>query len=174
MSKKLSSKEIKDVLMKKTLKELYPYAKMLGLKNLKAYKKDALCQSMCEPLVNMYHCKPFSELFDKEVVEERLQAIDEELWGDVPPAKYSKEIDRTKYLEGAKDGTIVAFQLPNGKVKSAAIVTNDIAGKRLLLETKYKKKFRVAYKDVIWVRTGTRFPKGVYNLLKGNGVVDGE
>lgn len=209
MNKKMNSNEIKDALMKMTLKELYPYARRLGFRNLKAYRKETLCQCMSTDLTYPCYYKQYCELFgeaeeiiepvedipvadeeetnvrpaivksirngyfyDSEELEEMSGAKDskncDDLFGDIPNK------DRTKYLESAKDGTIVAFELPNGKVKSAAIVNNDVAGKRLLLETKYKKRFKASYKDVIWVRTGTRFPKGVYNLLKGNGVANGK
>lgn len=71
------------------------------------------------------------------------------------------------YIEQAEMGTIVAFKLPNGKVKSAAIVKRSTKNRRLLVETEYDAQYIINYVDVIWVRTNKRWPKGVYRLLKG-------
>lgn len=74
---------------------------------------------------------------------------------------------KIEYVENAEVGTIVAFKVPNGKVKSAAIANRSAKRRVLKLVTKYGAEFVVPYEDVIWVRTTKRWPKGVYNLLKG-------
>ena len=74
---------------------------------------------------------------------------------------------KSEYLSKAKAGSIVAFRTKNGKVKSAAIVYNDTANKKVHLETKYEVKFVANYNDVLWVKTGRRWPKYIFNLLKG-------
>lgn len=71
------------------------------------------------------------------------------------------------YIEGAEIGTLVAFRLPNGKVKSAKIVKKSTKGRRLKLETDYGAQYVVSFDDIVWVRTGRRWPRGVYKLLKG-------
>lgn len=71
------------------------------------------------------------------------------------------------YIEGAKAGTLVAFKTDNGKIKSAMIVKRSTKNRKLKLETKYGASFIVSFDDVIWVRTNKRWPKGVYQLLKG-------
>lgn len=71
------------------------------------------------------------------------------------------------YIEGAKVGTLVAFKTDNGKVKSAMIVKRSTKNRKFKLETKYGATFIVSFDDVIWVRTNKRWPKGVYQLLKG-------
>lgn len=71
------------------------------------------------------------------------------------------------YIEGAVVGTIVAFRLPNGKVKSAKIIKRSTKRHQLMLETDYGAQYIASYEDVIWVRTGKRWPRGVYKLLKG-------
>ena len=65
------------------------------------------------------------------------------------------------YIEKVNLGCLVAFKTSNGKVKSAKIV------KMLLLETEYKSVYKVSFDDVLWVKTGNRWPKGIYELLKG-------
>ena len=71
------------------------------------------------------------------------------------------------YIEGAVVGTIVAFKLPNGKVKSAKIIKKSTKRRQFMLETDYGAQYITPYEDIIWVRTGKRWPRGVYKLLKG-------
>lgn len=74
---------------------------------------------------------------------------------------------KLSYIEGAKVGTLVAFKTDNGKIKSAMIVKRSTKNRKFKLETKYGASFVVPFDDVIWVRTNKRWPKGVYQLLKG-------
>lgn len=71
------------------------------------------------------------------------------------------------YIENIDVGTIVAFRLSNGKVKSAKVVRKSTKNRKLKLETDYGAEYIVSYEDVVWVRTGKRWPRGVYQLLKG-------
>lgn len=79
---------------------------------------------------------------------------------------------KMSYIEGIEIGTIVAFRLSSGKVKSAKVVKKSTKNRKLKLETDYGAEYIVSYDDVVWVRTGKRWPRGVYNLLKG--LVDDE
>lgn len=71
------------------------------------------------------------------------------------------------YIENISIGTIVAFKLPNGRAKSAKVVRKSTKNRKLKLETDYGAEYIISYDDVIWVRTGKRWPRGVYKLLKG-------
>ena len=71
------------------------------------------------------------------------------------------------YIENIGIGTIVAFRLPNGRVKSAKVMRKSTKNRKLKLETDYGAEYIVSYDDIIWVRTGKRWPRGVYKLLKG-------
>ena len=71
------------------------------------------------------------------------------------------------YIESAEIGTTVAFRLANGKVKSARIIKKSTKNRRFMLETSYGAQYIVSYDDIVWVRTGKRWPRGVYRLLKG-------
>lgn len=71
------------------------------------------------------------------------------------------------YVEDAAVGALVAFRLSNGKVKSAKIVRKSTKNRKLKLETEYGAEFIISYDDVVWIRTGKRWPKGIYQLLKG-------
>lgn len=71
------------------------------------------------------------------------------------------------YVENIDIGAIVAFRLSNGKVKSAKVTRKSTKNRKLKLETNYGAEYIIPFEDVVWVRTGKRWPKGVYRLLKG-------
>lgn len=71
------------------------------------------------------------------------------------------------YVDDASNGMLVAFRTDKMKVKSAKIVKKSSSDRKLLLETKYGAQFIVDYSDVIWVNTTGRWPRWVFNLMKG-------
>ena len=81
---------------------------------------------------------------------------------------------KMSYIENIDIGTIVAFKLPNGKVKSAKVTRKSTKNRKLKLETDYGAEYIVSFNDIIWVRTGKRWPRGVYKLLKGQVDVNGK
>ena len=80
--------------------------------------------------------------------------------------KINKE-QKLTYIENIDIGTILAFRLSNGKVKSAKVARKSTKNRKLKVETDYGAEYVISYDDVIWVRTGKRWPRGVYKLLKG-------
>ena len=86
-----------------------------------------------------------------------------------------KEEAKKAYLEGAPIGTLVAFKVPDTaivrpgekKVKSAKIVGRNVSKKKLRLQTEYDAFYIVPFENVLWVKTGSRWPRSIYNLLKG-------
>ena len=74
--------------------------------------------------------------------------------------------DKNDRIQNAPIGTIIAFKAPGGRVRSAKIKLRSTANRRLLVCTEYDAEYNVSYDDVIWVKSGKRWPKGVYNLLK--------
>lgn len=81
---------------------------------------------------------------------------------------------KMSYIENIGIGTLVAFRLPNGKVKSAMVTRKSTKNRKLKLETDYGAEYIVSFNDIIWVRTGKRWPRGVYKLLKGLVDCDGK
>jgi hypothetical protein len=71
------------------------------------------------------------------------------------------------YIENIEIGTLVAFRLSNGKVKSAKVTRKSTKNRKLKLETDYGAEYIVSFDDIVWVRTSKRWPRGVYKLLKG-------
>ena len=43
----------------------------------------------------------------------------------------------------------------------------SVSRRKLQLVTQYGARFVVSFEDVLWVKTGSRWPKGVFELLKG-------
>lgn len=76
-----------------------------------------------------------------------------------PPTK-----NKSEYINSIQIGVLVAFNAVgitlSGKVD---LILED----SLSITTKNGKVFSINKKDVIWVKTGDRWPKGVYNALKG-------
>jgi hypothetical protein len=82
------------------------------------------------------------------------------------------------YIVDAEVGVVVAFRL-NFRSKSKVKLTKVISGKILennqenetyVIETRNGLKYGVPYKAVVWVKTGNRWPKGVYDEMKRGSV----
>lgn len=147
----------KEQLMEMKVDELRKVASSIGIKNAKRYKKV--------DLVNMIISQNPPEAVAEEVKEEKEK---EEVAG-VSDDTNNDGIDSNKlrYINEAPIGTLVAFKLPNGQTKSAKIINRSTGRKKLKLETVYGKQFIVSYSDIVWVKSTNKWPRGVYNQLKG-------
>lgn len=123
----------------KTVDWLRKHAKEIGIKNVSKYRK--------------------AELIDKIIESEKTLSSTNSINIDYESKK--------RYVDNIEIGTLVAFKLQSGKVKSAKVTRKSTKVRKLKLITDYGAEFIVSYDDVIWVRTGKRWPRGVYNLLKG-------
>jgi len=147
-----------------TVVNLREIAKEVGIKNVKKYKKDALIDLIVEVTSGN---KPAEEQVEEVTPTDTYK---EEPNADVEVEEITEEeraARKLKYVEEAPIGTLVAFKPEVGKVKSAKIIKKSTKNRRLKVETAYGATFIVPYEDVIWVRSGSRWPRGVYNMLKG-------
>ena len=145
--------------------DLRNMASTYGIKNVKKYKKQELVDMICEIIDGQTPTVVDEEAEVSVVVEEddnNIETVTDELSEEEIAER------RMPYVENAPIDTIVAFKLPTGKVKSAKIINKSTKNRKLKVETAYGAQFIIPYDSVIWVKTGTRWPKGVYNLLKGN------
>jgi hypothetical protein len=156
---------------------------------LEAMKADELRQ-MCKDMGISYY-KGKARLTKAEMIDKLLSEVEENEDGtdaiedgdknaeqpEPVPVKSQEEIEaeeaaklarRTKYIEEAKVGTIIAFKLESGKVISAMIVKKSTKHRKFKVETKYGVEHIVLYDEVLWVRTNKRWPKYIYNLFKEN------
>lgn len=157
----------KEILQSKTCKELRELAKERNISGRWDMTKPQLIEAILGTEVVGKPVK--NESVKDEVKVDNLEesGVDVEV---KEKESASTEIDmqqKLQYVENIAIGTIVAFRLSNGKVKSAKVAKKSTKNRKLKLETDYGAEYIVNYEDIVWVRTGKRWPKGVYKLLKG-------
>lgn len=143
----------KQELMEKKKSEIMKIAESLGVNRYKgknALTKEELVDNILSTQQTNNHDEKSNE---KQQVESK----------DIAESRDVKD----RYLDTAEIGCLVAFKIETGKVKSAKIVKRSTSGRKLKVETAYGMEYIVPYDNVLWVKTGTRWPKGVYMLLKG-------
>lgn len=164
----------KEILQKKTCKELREQAKDLNISG----RWDMTKIELIEAILRAENAETGN---DKNLSAKDEHKIDNQN-GTEAENKDEKESASVKvdmqqkmpYIENVEIGTIVAFRLSNGKAKSAKVTKKSTKNRRLMLETEYGAEYIVSYDDIIWVRNGKRWPKGVYKLLKGTGGKNGK
>lgn len=170
----------KEILESKTLKELRKIATELQIVGRWEMNKETLIDAILR-------AKSAESSKCENVVDENLQSANDECKIDNHECK-NVEVEnkyenksasvnmeqKMSYIENIDIGTIVAFRLSNGKVKSAKVMRKSTKNRKLKLETDYGAQYIISYEDVIWVRTGKRWPRGVYKLLKGQVDADGK
>lgn len=160
----------KEELQKMKVAELAAICKDKGIPHYRGknrFKKDELVVAILGAEV----AEDGKDENDKSATDEvKIDNQDVEVGSKEEKKLASVDVDmkqKMPYIEAAEVGTIVAFRLPNGKVKSAKIVKKSTKKRRFMLETDYGASYVVNYEDIVWVRTGQRWPRGVYELLKG-------
>ncbi len=142
----------KEQLMAMKVDELRKVASSVGIKNAKRYKKVDLVENI---------------LLASTKDEEAAEVVEPAEETEAKEEKVTIDSNKLRYISEAPIGTLVAFKLPNGKTKSAKIINRSTKKKLLKLETVYGKQFIVPFYDVVWVKSTSKWPRGVYNQLKG-------
>jgi preprotein translocase subunit YajC len=70
------------------------------------------------------------------------------------------------YLEKLQIGMVISFNVSTNKMLSGKII--QINDENVEVETRKGTKFKVLKNDITWVKTGQRWPKGIYEKLKSN------
>lgn len=140
--------------------ELMAKAKELGITRYKQ-GKPLPKEELIEAILKVDKPEPAPALIEEapevEVPEEQENGLSDE-----------ERLERhNKYVENVKVGTLVAFKTGPNKAKSAMVQKRSIKNRKLKVVTKYGKEFIISFDDVIWVHTNKRWPRGVYNMLKG-------
>ena len=159
----------KEMLESKTCKELRELAKELNISGRWDMTKVQLIDAILGAKVVKDTDEPVSAKTECKVdnLIDNAEAVNKDENGSA-----GNEIDmkqKMRYIENISIGTLVAFRLSNGKVKSAKVVRKSTKNRKLKLETDYGAEYIISFDDVVWVRTGKRWPRGVYMLLKGLG-----
>lgn len=74
---------------------------------------------------------------------------------------------RENYINNLEIGRIIAFSL-SGRMMTGMVVEikDEENGKKYTIKTKNNSVYYITASDIVWVKTGSRFPKGIYNALK--------
>lgn len=145
----------KEQLMAMKVDELRKVASSIGIKNAKRYKKVDLV----DMIISVQN--PPEAVAEKVVEKVKVVGVSGDADND------GVDSNKLRYINEAPIGTLVAFKLPNGQTKSAKIINRSTGRKKLKLETVYGKQFVVSYSDIVWVKSTNKWPRGVYNQLKG-------
>lgn len=170
----------REELATKTTKELLVVAKELNVVGRHDMRKEQLIeaivskQTVVPPVApkngtNTSVVKSTWQHVDKDVEAELALYNRSEAW-DNQPASGNSNVShlpkpKEEYIDNAKVGTIIAFKVNNSKVISGMI--EEIHKSDFLVRTKSGVRFTVRKKNIVWVKTGPRWPKGVYLALKG-------
>lgn len=153
------------------VENLRKYASSVGVKKIRSFKKAELIEEVIK--VCSEEEKHEIEVFgtDEEIAALKTECEKESELDTVDEFEEAKVIDESEqvnkhleYIENAEVGTIVAFKVGD-KVKSAKIINRSSARRKLKLETAYGRIYVVDYDDIIWVKTSSRWPRGVYELF---------
>lgn len=145
------SEKMKKELSGSKVRDLYKQATSLGIKGAWDMKKSEVIDSIIGVMVS-------------EVMDNFGQGFNE-------PEEAEIKMDikgKMEYVNNVSIGTLVAFNAPDGRVRSAKVMKKSTKKRKLMVETEYGASFIISFDDVIWVKTGSRWPRGVYNMLKGN------
>lgn len=160
---------LKENLQSKTCKELRDLAKELNILRRWEMTKGELIEAILGAKnVKVNEDKVSAK--DEGKIDSQKDVVVEEKEEKESAGNESHEVNmeqKMQYIEEVEIGTLVAFRLSSGKVKSAKVIRKSTKNRKLKLETDYGAVYIVSYEDIVWVRTGKRWPKGVYKLLKG-------
>lgn len=146
-------------------------------------KRAFTCAELVEKL-----CEYFEKFPDEVIMEDEESEVDaqvdeqnqEEIEVEVQVQEEStetKEVEelppwefksRDNEVEEAEVGTLMAFLDLKGKIRTAAMVNRSSQKRRVKLVTEFEAEFVVPYENILWVKKGKRWPRAIYNMLKGN------
>lgn len=157
----------REVLQDKTCKELRELAKEMNISGRWDMTKNDLIEAILG--AEMVKTTDNSESAkDEDKVDNHAGNVEVENKAENESANVVVDMkQKMHYIENVEIGALVAFRLSNGKVKSAKVTRKSTKNRKLKLETDYGAEYIVPYDDIVWVRTGKRWPRGVYKLLKG-------
>lgn len=159
---------------KLTVKELREVAKNLNISGRWDMTKTQLIEAITRAEGEKANVGGITKVVDNNVNESATEEkvidnknhVEAETNEEIPANKVNTE-QKQKYLNNIQIGTIVAFKLSDNKAKSAKVIKKSTKNRKLQVETSYGAQYIIPFENVIWVKTGSRWPKGVYNMLKG-------
>ena len=156
----------KNVLESMTIKQLFTLEAVKRIKGRHGMKKAQLIQCMLE-------LNEVAETVPEALASFEADAVASECeWEEKCPegqAILNKvfEAPKQQYINNMQLGALVAFKVNESKVLSGMIEKMDANKTTFIINTKTQIRFTVLRKNIIWVKTGERWPKGVYKALRG-------
>lgn len=153
----MRSKELQGL----TVKALLVIAKTHQLIGRHSMKKDELINSIirCEAKVPTESTSRSSNMEEVTIRDVKVFKDARSIVDHIPKLK-------SDYITNLKVGTLIAFKVNDTKLLSG--IVEVICGSNLFkVKTKTGVKFTVAKTNIAWVKTGERWPRGVYQALKG-------
>lgn len=160
----MERKEELQMLKREELVDICKNYKLPHCRGKARIKKDELIETILEAESTKKGTNETKSAVDENKIDNH-QVVEVE----VKEEKQSTDnIDARKlyYITQAEIGTIVACKIGN-KMKSAKIIKRSTKKERFMVETAHGAQYIVPYEDVVWVRTGRKWPGGVYRALKG-------
>lgn len=150
-------------LNKKTCKELREIAKHYGVTGRWDMNKQQLIIAI----------EDASGFTDDEIMFEGDCIIKEE---DSIQSEGSQKVSKTtlEYLISAEVGTLVAFKRNSSKDIAMSGKFISFENGKVTVESKKGTIFKLNPENIIWVKTGERWPKWVFNLFNNSKEVDKE
>ena len=116
-------------------------------------------------------CKVMESNDDAADVQKAINEAGEQVKNEIVIDREVKD----KRILSAPIGTLIAFHEPEtGKLNTAKLTNRNKTKKLIKCETQYGKEFLISFSDVVWTKTGSRWPKSIYNELKGKKVDAGK
>lgn len=138
--------------------EVAKVAKDLGVKR---YKGKSMLSK--EELIDGI-CKALESKDDAADVQKAINEAGEQVKKEIV---IDREVKDERILS-APIGTLIAFREPEtGKLNTAKLTNRNKTKKLIKCETQYGKEFLISFSDIVWTKTGSRWPKSIYNELKG-------
>lgn len=104
-----------------------------------------------------------------EIHENPVNEVPEELVKKIEAMPEETKRPKADYVNNIEVGTIVAFTVGD-KTISGMVDQINTDGASFTIKTKNGVSFKVWRNNIIWVKTGMRWPKGVYLALRGEGL----
>lgn len=132
----------------KTVKELREIAKECGIKGRWNMTKDQLISE-----INARTYDPEEQNAESSPVVENRTRIDE-------------NAGKVRYLKNIEEGVLVAYNSPEGIMKSAKVIRISQKNEKLKIVDYFGNISVIDFAQVVWVKTGKRWPKNIYYLIK--------
>lgn len=138
--------------------EVAKVAKYLGVKR---YKGKSMLSK--EELIDGI-CKALESKDDAADAQKAISEAGEQVKKEIVIDREAKD----ERILSAPIGTLIAFREPEtGKLNTAKLTNRNKTKKLIKCETQYGKEFLISFSDIVWTKTGSRWPKSIYNELKG-------